>query len=100
MGFLGKNKKPIEPIPYDFKYSFKCLEESNCKGHTLPITDWEIGQAYRSWRYPSEEILLQKIEQNWIDTMCSSSKDTYFFVGNQHRFRENFMVLGVFYPPI
>jgi len=31
--------------------------------------------------------------------MCSDKKDTHFFVGNMQRFRKNFMVLGVFYPP-
>ncbi len=100
LGFLGANKKPIEPIPYDFKYSFKCNENASCKGHVLPIIDWEIGQAYRSWRYPSEEILLQKIRERWLGGMCADKHDTYFYVGNQHRFRVNFMILGVFYPPI
>jgi hypothetical protein len=31
--------------------------------------------------------------------MTSEKKDTYFYAGNMKRFPENFMVLGVFYPP-
>jgi len=31
--------------------------------------------------------------------MCSVKNDVYFFVGNMKRFRQHFMVLGVFYPP-
>lgn len=80
---------------------YYCFNKSNCKGHNLPIIDWEIGQAFRSWRYKykQEKVLLEKIKERWLDKMCSDKQDTYFYVGNMKRFRENFMVLGVFYPP-
>jgi hypothetical protein len=101
LSFWDKTKKAIEQIPFDFYYSFKCLGESACPGHKLPIIDWEIGQAYRDWRYryQTQEILLQKIRQKWLDTICSVERDVYFYVGNMQRFRDQFMVLGVFYPP-
>jgi hypothetical protein len=72
-GFFDKQNNPIEPIPYDFRYSFFCHGYSECPGHNLLIIDWEIGQSFRSWRYKyrSESLL---------------------------RFRKQFMVLGVFYP--
>jgi hypothetical protein len=93
--------EPIEPIPFDFRYTFSCADAPDCPGHDLRIIDWEIYQSYRSWRwkYKSETELLEKIEQKWLDGMCSAKKDTYFFVGNTKRFRDTFMVLGVFYPP-
>jgi hypothetical protein len=102
IGFYDKAKNQIEEIPYNFRYSFKCADEQDCQGHTLPIIDWEIGQAYRSWRYryPKEEVLLEKIQQRWLDGMCADKHNTYFYVGNWKRFRVNFMVLGVFYPPL
>lgn len=101
LGFYNKKKKVIEAIPFVFRYSFTCHGTSVCEGHTLPIIDWELGQSYRAWRneYKSEELLLEKIEEKWLGMMCSEKKDTYFFVGNWKQFRENFMVLGVFYPP-
>lgn len=94
-------KKPIEPIPFDFRYSFSCSDKPDCPGHDLRIIDWEIYQSYRSWgwRYRSEKELLEKIEHRWLESMCNEKKDTYFFVGNTKRFRNTFMVLGVFYPP-
>jgi hypothetical protein len=66
----------------------------------LPIIDWEIGQAYRDWRrkYKPQTLLLQKIKERWLDRMCSENNDIYFFVGNMNRFRDQFMVMGVFYP--
>jgi hypothetical protein len=100
LSFFDKKKDAIEEIPFDFYYHFKCVNESSCPGHKLPILDWEIGQSYRNWRfrYEVQEILLQKIEQKWLE-MTSPQKDVYFFVGNIHRFQNQFMILGVFYPP-
>jgi len=99
--FFDKAKEAIELIPYDFYYHFKCSGPANCPGHKLPIIDWEMGQCYRRWRkmYPDEKTLLAKIEERWLNKMCSETKDTYFYVGNMKRFPKNFMVLGVFYPP-
>ena len=100
LSFFDKKKQVIEKIPFDFYYDFKCSNSEGCPGHKLPILDWEIGQSYRTWgfQYGSEELLLRKIEQKWLE-MVSSKKDASFFVGNMHRFQNQFMVLGVFYPP-
>jgi len=101
LSFLDKAKNPIEQIPFDFYYQFKCQNTSNCPGHKLPIVDWEIKQSYRKWRhmYGFEKELLQKIKQTWLDEICAQKNDVYFYVGNMNRFRDQFMVLGVFYPP-
>ena len=101
LSFFDTKKKGIEQIPFDFYYHFKCCGRSECPSHQLPIVDWEIGQVYRKWRYKyrGQEQLLQKIKQRWLEMMCSEKNDVYFYVGNMKRFREYFMVLGVFYPP-
>ena len=101
LSLFNKNKQEIESIPYNFRYSFFCHNEPSCPGHKYPIIDWEIGQAYRDWRmrYKSEDILLEKIKERWLTRMCSRNNNVFFFVGNMKRFRDNFMVLGVFYPP-
>lgn len=99
--FFNKRKSVVEAIPFEFRYQFFCENEPTCLGHNLLIIDWEIGQAYRDWRYKykTEELLLNKIKQRWLSSMCSSKNDIYFYVGNMHRFPRNFMILGVFYPP-
>ena len=101
LSFFDKKKKAIEAIPYEFRYQFFCDDEPSCPGHNLMIIDWEIGQAYRDWRYKykAEDLLLSKIRQRWLDLICSPKSDIYFFVGNMHRFPATFMVLGAFYPP-
>jgi hypothetical protein len=100
LSFFDKKKDAIEEIPFNFYYTFKCPTEPNCPGHKLSIIDWEIGQAYRDWRsnYPSEAVLLEKIKQRWLEIADTTKKDVYFYVGNLKRFRNTFMILGVFYP--
>ncbi len=99
--FLDKPKAPIEVIPYDFYYNFKCLNEPDCDSHKLSIIDWEIGALYRTLRNrcSSEKELLEKIEQKWREISDTNKKDVHFYVGNIKRLRDIFMVLGVFYPP-
>lgn len=100
-GFFKPNKKPVEEIPFDFRYQFYCHGKDGCKGHDLLIIDWEINQSFRRWRYryKDEAVLLDKIKEKWFANICSEKRDAYFFVGNVNRFRDIFMILGVFYPP-
>jgi hypothetical protein len=101
LGFFNKAKDAIEEIPFRFYYRFSCGGEACCPAHKLSIIDWEIGQAYRDWRstYKTESILLEKIQQRWLDIADIRKRDVYFYVGNMQRFRDTFMVLGVFSPP-
>jgi len=101
LSFFNKQKEAPEIIPFDFRYRFFCDNESLCPGHNYSIIDWEIVQAYRDWRwkYKPESLLLEKIKQRWVTSMCSTKNDVYFYVGNLKRFRDKFMILGVFYPP-
>ena len=100
LSLFNPQKKVLEKIPHLFRYQYRCLNEPACSGHNQCIIDWEIGEAYRSWRkdYGSGPLLFEKIQQRWHDEMFRADKDTYLFVGNQHRFK-TFMVLGVFWPP-
>ncbi|MCX6811959.1 MAG: hypothetical protein NT039_04710 [Candidatus Berkelbacteria bacterium] len=101
LSLFNKQKTPIEEIPLDFYYKFKCAGLTECPGHKLSIIDWELRQSYRKWKtqYPTESILLEKIEQRWLAISDTTKNDVYFYVGNLKRFRNIFMVLGIFYPP-
>lgn len=100
-GIFDKPKEPIEDIPFQFYYQFECASEPSCKGHLLSITDWEVNQCYRKWRYiyRDEQELLGKIEQRWMSMVDIAKRDVFFYVGNLHRFQNIFTILGVFYPP-
>jgi hypothetical protein len=98
-GDLFSEGRPVlQPAPYRVKYRYRC-ESEGCSGHEQSIIDWEVGEAGRSWQqlYPKSE-LPARLRSRFLDEMCGPDRDTYFFVGNQHRRPRGFMVLGVFWP--
>jgi hypothetical protein len=100
LSFFDKQKNAIEEIPFDFYYHFRCAGVEDCPGHKLSVIDWEMGETYRNWRhtYGEGDLLFSKIRQRWLDLMCADTNDVAFYVGNMARFRNQFMILGVFYP--
>ena len=88
--------RPLEKIPYKFRYQVFC-DESTCRGHDMSCTDWEIGEAYRKWRskYGSgwEGKFRQKFECDMI-----SRFDTHLFVGTVSSHPANWIIVGLFYP--
>ena len=42
--------------------------------------------------------VLRKVKDKWLGQMCSRRRDTAFFVGNQFKNPDGFLVLGVFWP--
>jgi hypothetical protein len=93
-------KSGLEKIPYRFRYNYYC-QHDGCPGHEQTIVDWEIAQLYRTLRDrgDTEPEVLRKIKNKWLGQMCSPKRDTAFFVGNQFRNPDGFLVLGVFWPP-
>jgi hypothetical protein len=92
----------LEDIPYKFRYRYRCAEEPDCPTHHQRVLDWELGQAFRSWRqkYGSDEGALQAIRQKWFGDLLAPGRDTMFFVGSIARYPTSFCVIGVFWPPV
>lgn len=91
----------VEEIPYLFRYRYRCPDCGSKKSpHRQSIIDWEIGQAYRSWRaaYGDGEVL-ERLRSKWLDEICAVDRETSFFAGNMHQHPGSFLVLGCFYPP-
>lgn len=95
-GFLYTDRNPLEIIPLSFRYKF--VDDSG-KEHNYKLLDWEVYQAYRSWRkrYPDEDILLKKIKEKFFDWMLT--RDLYFVLGNHNRWRHKFFIVGLLYFP-
>jgi hypothetical protein len=86
----------LEKIPFKFSYRFDC-DKAECPGHTFMCSDWEMAQAYRSWR--------AKYGANWeaefrkkFETEMKE-KDTHFYIGTIHQHPANWIIVGLFYPP-
>ncbi len=93
----------LEKIPYQFIYRF--IDKADTM-HNYSISDWEIMQLYRNCRnnskldgldaeYDAIEKVRQKLEDNFMN-----KKDLYFIVGNLKIHPQNFMIIGLFYPPM
>lgn len=98
--FWSRDKKRLEKIPFTFLYRYHCADPG-CKGHKQSILDWEIAELYRNVRrkHSDKEEIKALIRRKFLDELCGEGKDTHFFVGNMAKRKQNFVVLGVFWPP-
>jgi hypothetical protein len=87
----------LEKIPLEFRYEFRC-GDVDCKGHAMMCTDWEMLQAYRSWRREYGNNWEKKFRQRFEDEMINKN-ETHFFVGTLHQYPKNWIIVGLFYPP-
>lgn len=90
----GGRKPPLlEKIPYTFHYRY----EVDGAEHRHIITDWEASALYRTCQHSHGEKwevpFRTKLEQEF------SQKDLYFLMGTTHRFPEQWLIIGLIYPP-
>lgn len=90
--------RALEKIPFDFKYVFTC-DDPQCTSHTMKILDWEAAQSFRSWRKKYGRDWEKKFQEKY-ETEMIEKKDTHFFVGTHSRWRDRWMITGLFYPPL
>ncbi|WP_017325406.1 hypothetical protein [Synechococcus sp. PCC 7336] len=103
-GDLFRDENPfsnLEKIPYKFFYRF--TDEGGL--HKCSIIDWEIAQLYRSMKRKSgkpseqgrEEEALEKVRIKLMEEFLP--KDLYFLMGNIRKYPQNFVIIGIIYPP-
>ena len=65
----------------------------------MRITDWELGALFLNEmkRFEDEKKAVASVKHKFLDELCSSEKETYFFVGTTLP-HNSWIVLGVFYP--
>jgi hypothetical protein len=87
----------LEKVPFSFKYEFHC-DESDCKGHAMTCTDWEIGESWRRWKTKYGDQWENKFRQRYEEEMIHKY-DTHFYVGTVHQHPSAWIIVGLFYPP-
>jgi len=96
---FAEDLTPLEKIPYDFRYRFRC-NAPGCRTHHIGISDWEVGRLYLRMREQyAESTALEKVRDKFLTQLCGPTVDTYFFVGTSRIPYETWIILGVFYPP-
>ena len=90
--------KQLEKLPYKFSYVFRCADSAD-KIHRAMIEDRELGVLYRKEveRLGDEQAAVDSVRKQFLDKMCSPSRDTCFFMGTVFPYNTG-VVIGVFWP--
>lgn len=98
LNLFGEKLKKVDRIEKAFSYKYKCGEEE-CKGHKMICEDWELLEAFRSWRriYSNPDKLEKKL-RNKFEWGMINKKELYFILGTHWRF-PTWLIIGLFYPP-
>jgi len=91
--------EPPRKVPFKFHYRFEC-EDSQCKGHRMMITDWEISEFY--WKLvhagKTSKDAANGVKERFLNVLCGKDKDTHFYVGTVLAHPKNWIILGIFWP--
>jgi hypothetical protein len=93
----ARSRPPLRKLPYTFHYRYECQSPNGVQEHRHMITDWEAGALYWNCyhRHGSlwEKPFRQQLEENF------SQKDVFFLMGTMHRFPDQWLIIGLIYPP-
>ena len=70
-----------------------------CRQHRQGIYDWEWVALQRKLTSLGDREARTALTERFLEQICRPGKDLVFFVGNQQKRPQGFMILGVFYPP-
>ncbi|HEX5450534.1 MAG TPA: hypothetical protein VFW85_10815 [Gaiellaceae bacterium] len=98
--FCEEQRRPLEKIPFDFHFGFRC-DDPACGGHRISMIDWEIGENFRKSLKPGRtlEERLELVHDRWLNVVCGERRDVSFFAGSVARRPQQFLLLGAFWPP-
>ena len=78
-------------------YSYECTTSAGTETSVHKLTDWEIGALYwncvQGYGPRWEEKFRQKLETDF------ARKDLLFLMGTIHRFPDQWLIVGIVYPP-
>jgi hypothetical protein len=93
-----KKRQPLRKLPYDFHYRYECATAPGNETNIHKLTDWEIGALYwncvrlygpKGW----EAKFRYRLETEF------AKKDLLFLMGTIHRFPDQWLIVGIVYPP-
>lgn len=92
-----KARAPLKKLPYDFHYVYTCSTSTGETTHRHKITDWEVGALF--WNcYHSHGTNWEKPFRKRLETDFAS-RDLFFLMGTIHRFPDQWLIVGLVYPP-
>jgi len=97
---FDSQRRPLEKIPWMFRYKFHCADNAECRGHDLQVFDWEPYELYRRQRRQGDEgKAKQDVLHKYNDEMGPRKKNVHLFVGTTIDHPAQFSCIGVYAPP-
>lgn len=93
-----RSRPPLEKLGHDFHYHYECiLPDGTAKQYRHKIVDWEAGQLYRRCRRDYREGWEVAFRHRYETEF--SAKDLILMMGTIHRFPDQWLIIGILYPP-
>ena len=93
-----RDKIMLRKVPCDFYYHYECASNDGTLPFKHKITDWEAGALYwncvKSHGAAWETSFRLRLESEFIE-----KKDMFLLLGTIHRFPDQWLVVGMYYPP-
>jgi hypothetical protein len=98
---FGDPPKPLDKIPWAFRYRYRCCGECCKSGHHQQVFDWEMSELYRGEvaRLGEPGLARDSVLFKYNEQLGPSSRDIHFFVGTLRLRPDQFSIIGVYYPP-
>jgi hypothetical protein len=96
-GSTQASRTALEAPRFKGWYRYLC-QAPECAGHRQSIIDWEWIALQRHLANRNDNETMAALRETFLSKICSPDRDVVFFVGNQAKRPEGFMVLGVFWP--
>ncbi len=98
---FGPSKKPLQKIPWSFRYRFSCADNPECPGHDLQVFDWEPYELYRGQlaRWGDGEKAKNDVLHKYNEEFSPVRGNTHLFVGTIIAHATQFPCISVYAPP-
>jgi hypothetical protein len=97
---FGSSRKPLEKIPWKFRYKFRCADSPECPGHDLQVFDWEPYELYRGqWHQHGPEKAYRDVLDQYNNRYGTKNRNVHLWVGTTVKYPTQFSCVGVYYPP-
>jgi hypothetical protein len=92
-----KSRPRLRKLPFDFHHKYESAISTGVETNVHKLVDWEVGALYwncfQDYGTRWEEKLRQKLETDF------ARKDLLFLMGTIHRFPDQWLIVGIVYPP-
>jgi len=93
-----KNRPRLKKLPYKFYYQYKILENGQLVNYKNLITDWEVGMLF--WNCSRDNAIDWEMKlRKKLEVQFKDNNDLYFLMGTMHRFPDQWLIVGLVYPP-